>query len=80
MVRDLEKIVYLKIVEAMRLPENVDGSRRPVYFVTSRHLGGDRELTNRRLWLDDAFGFRDMPTAHACRGSLLPTSRQSRRR
>ena len=23
------------------------------------------ELTNRRLWLNDVFGFRDMPTAHA---------------
>ena len=25
-VRDLEKIVYVKIVEAVRPPENVDGS------------------------------------------------------
>ena len=25
----------------------------------------NRELTNRRLWLDDVVGFRDMPTAHA---------------
>ena len=28
-----------------------------------------RELTNRRLWLDDAVGFRDMPIAHARKGT-----------
>ena len=38
MVRDLEKIVYVKTVEVVRPAENVDGSCRPVYLVTSRHL------------------------------------------
>ena len=28
-----------------------------------------RELMNRRLWLDDAVGFRDMPIAHARKGT-----------
>ena len=27
------------------------------------------ELTNRRLWLDDAIGFRDMPTVHTRKGT-----------
>ena len=32
-------------------------------------VGNIRELTNRRLWLDDAVGFHDMPTAHARKGT-----------
>lgn len=36
----------------------------------------NRELTNRRLRLDDAVGFSDMPTAHACEGTYPVASRQ----
>lgn len=36
----------------------------------------NRELTNRRLRLDDAVGFSDMPTAHACEETYPAASRQ----
>ena len=40
----------------------------------------NRELTNRRFRLDDAVGFSDMPTAHACEETYPAASRQIGRR